>query len=52
LSIGGQLLFAGFGVYSAPKFALEGISEALAWEVAPPFGIKLLLVEREKLGER
>ena len=43
-SIGGQLSFAGFGAYSASKFALEGISEALAQEVAP-FGIKVLLVE-------
>jgi NAD(P)-dependent dehydrogenase (short-subunit alcohol dehydrogenase family) len=43
-SMGGQLSFAGFGAYSASKFALEGISEALAQEVAP-FGVKVLLVE-------
>lgn len=43
-SLGGQLSFAGFGAYSASKFALEGISEALAQEVAA-FGIKVLLVE-------
>jgi NAD(P)-dependent dehydrogenase (short-subunit alcohol dehydrogenase family) len=43
-SLGGQLSFAGFGAYSASKFALEGISEALAAEVAP-FGIKVLIVE-------
>ena len=43
-SIGGQLSFAGFGAYSAAKFALEGMSEALAQEVAP-FGIKVLIVE-------
>ena len=43
-SMGGQLSFAGFGAYSASKFALEGISEALAQEVAA-FGIKVLLVE-------
>ena len=43
-SLGGQLSFAGFGAYSASKFALEGISEALAPEVAP-LGIKVLLVE-------
>lgn len=43
-SLGGQLSFAGFGAYSASKFALEGISEALAQEVAP-FGVKVLLVE-------
>jgi NAD(P)-dependent dehydrogenase (short-subunit alcohol dehydrogenase family) len=43
-SLGGQLSFAGFGAYSASKFALEGLSEALAPEVAA-FGIKVLLVE-------
>jgi NAD(P)-dependent dehydrogenase (short-subunit alcohol dehydrogenase family) len=43
-SLGGQLSFAGFGAYSASKFALEGLSEALAQEVTA-FGIKVLLVE-------
>jgi len=43
-SLGGQLSVAGFGAYSASKFALEGISEALAAEL-PPFGIKVLIVE-------
>ncbi|GAA4608844.1 oxidoreductase [Actinoallomurus liliacearum] len=43
-SMGGQLSFAGFGAYSATKFALEGMSEALAEEVAP-YGIKVLIVE-------
>jgi NAD(P)-dependent dehydrogenase (short-subunit alcohol dehydrogenase family) len=43
-SMGGQLSFAGFGAYSATKFALEGISEALADEVSP-LGIKVLIVE-------
>lgn len=43
-SMGGQLSFAGFGAYSAAKFALEGMSEALAQEVAP-LGIKVLIVE-------
>lgn len=43
-SLGGQLSFAGFGAYSASKFALEGASEALAAEVRP-FGIKVLIVE-------
>jgi NAD(P)-dependent dehydrogenase (short-subunit alcohol dehydrogenase family) len=43
-SLGGQLSNAGFGAYSASKFALEGASEALAQEMAP-FGVKVLIVE-------
>ncbi|MFF1611271.1 oxidoreductase [Amycolatopsis sp. NPDC058278] len=43
-SMGGQLSPPGFGAYCAAKFALEGLSEALAAEVAP-FGVRVLIVE-------
>jgi NAD(P)-dependent dehydrogenase (short-subunit alcohol dehydrogenase family) len=43
-SMGGRLSFPGVSAYSATKFALEGLSEALAAEVAG-FGIRVLIVE-------
>jgi NAD(P)-dependent dehydrogenase (short-subunit alcohol dehydrogenase family) len=43
-SMGGLTAFPGVGIYNASKFALEGISEALAKEVAP-LGIKVTIVE-------
>ena len=43
-SIGGISAFPGIGAYHASKWALEGISQALAQEVAP-FGISVTLVE-------
>lgn len=43
-SMGGRFTFPGVGGYSATKFALEGLSEALAAEVAP-HGVKVLIVE-------
>lgn len=43
-SIGGYHSSAGFGVYCSTKFAVEGLSEALAAELAP-LGIKVTIVE-------
>ncbi len=43
-SIGGLMAFAATGYYHATKFAVEGISESLAIEVAP-LGIKVTIVE-------
>ncbi|MCO7127216.1 oxidoreductase [Sporolactobacillus shoreicorticis] len=43
-SIGGLTAFPAFGYYHATKFAVEGLSQALAKEVAP-LGIKVTLVE-------
>ena len=43
-SIGGVVSIPFQALYSASKFALEGLGEALAYEVAP-FGIKVTLVQ-------
>lgn len=43
-SIGGYRSGAGFGVYCSTKFAVEGLTEALAEELAP-LGIKATIVE-------
>lgn len=43
-SIGGISAFAGIGAYHASKWALEGLSQALAQEVAG-FGVHVTLVE-------
>jgi NAD(P)-dependent dehydrogenase (short-subunit alcohol dehydrogenase family) len=43
-SIGGLAGFAGTGLYSASKFALEGLSEAVAHELAE-FGVHVTIVQ-------
>jgi NAD(P)-dependent dehydrogenase (short-subunit alcohol dehydrogenase family) len=43
-SIGGLIGSAGWGYYNATKFAVEGLSEALAAELAP-LGIKVTVIE-------
>jgi NAD(P)-dependent dehydrogenase (short-subunit alcohol dehydrogenase family) len=43
-AIVGYSAFPGWGVYSSTKFAVEGLSEALAAELAP-LGVKVTVVE-------
>ncbi|MFD2416334.1 oxidoreductase [Amycolatopsis pigmentata] len=43
-SVGGVVGNPGHAIYATSKFALEGMSEALAGEVAP-FGIRVVIVE-------
>ena len=43
-SVGGLRSFPALGFYSATKFAVEGLSEAL-WQEVEPLGIRVLLVE-------
>lgn len=43
-SVSGRVPLPGLSVYAASKFAVEGLSEALRWEVEP-FGIGVCLVE-------
>jgi NAD(P)-dependent dehydrogenase (short-subunit alcohol dehydrogenase family) len=43
-SVAGYSGYAGFGVYSSTKFAVEGLSEALHAELAP-LGIRVTVVE-------
>lgn len=43
-SIGGLVGIPGFGIYNSTKFAVEGLSEALAEEVRP-LGIRVTIVE-------
>jgi len=48
-SIGGISAFPNIGIYNASKWALEGLSQALAQEVAD-FGIKVTIVEPGAFG--
>jgi NAD(P)-dependent dehydrogenase (short-subunit alcohol dehydrogenase family) len=43
-SVGGYQSFAGWGVYCSTKFAVEGLSEAMAAELQP-LGIKVTVIE-------
>ncbi len=43
-SVGGLRSFPSLGYYSATKFALEGLSEAL-WQEIEPLGLKVMVVE-------
>jgi NAD(P)-dependent dehydrogenase (short-subunit alcohol dehydrogenase family) len=43
-SMGGRLTVPTMGLYHASKFAVEGLSESLAYELKP-FGIKVTIVE-------
>ena len=43
-SVGGFTSYAGTGIYSSTKFAIEGMSEALSQELAP-LGINVTIVE-------
>jgi short-subunit dehydrogenase len=48
-SIGGRISFPLDSIYHGTKFALEGLSESIQYEVEP-FGIKIILIEPGAIG--
>ena len=48
-SVNGHVPFPVISAYVATKFALEGLSESIAYEVEP-FGIKVILIEPGAIG--
>ena len=48
-SVNGHVPFPVISAYVATKFALEGLSESIAYEVEP-FGIKIILIEPGAIG--
>jgi NAD(P)-dependent dehydrogenase (short-subunit alcohol dehydrogenase family) len=48
-SMGGRLTFPGGGWYHASKYALEALSDAMRFEVAP-FGVRVVLIEPGIVG--
>jgi NAD(P)-dependent dehydrogenase (short-subunit alcohol dehydrogenase family) len=48
-SLGGRISFSLNSPYHASKFALEGLSESVAYELEP-FGIKFMIIEPGGVG--
>jgi NAD(P)-dependent dehydrogenase (short-subunit alcohol dehydrogenase family) len=48
-SVGGRIPFPLNSIYHATKFALEGLSESIQYELEP-FGIKIILIEPGTVG--
>lgn len=48
-SVNGHVAFPVISAYVATKFALEGLSESIAYELEP-FGIKMILIEPGAIG--
>jgi short-subunit dehydrogenase len=49
LALNGHVPFPVISAYVATKFALEGLSESIAYELEP-FGIKVILIEPGAIG--